>query len=192
MLACRVPYDFRVDYLESSGTQYIDTNIIVQENDTIEVEAMFLNKSGDNFLLGSSGLTDEGSTWVEVYANNTHYVRFGSSSSISRSGNAAENMNVWRTYKIKKSNFYVDGVKKLAPGFASMPSRSLTIFGRKSSSVSKGLMKIRTAKVIRGETLVINLISCRIGQVGYMYDTVSRQLFGNSGTGNFILGNDIT
>ena len=38
----------------------------------------------------------------------------------------------------------------------------------------------------------MDLIPVRVGQVGYMYDKVSRQLFGNSGTGNFILGNDKT
>ena len=36
-----------------------------------------------------------------------------------------------------------------------------------------------------------NFIPVRVGQVGYMYDTVSGQLFGNDGTGDFILGPDI-
>lgn len=39
-------------------------------------------------------------------------------------------------------------------------------------------------------TFVRDLIPVRVGTVGYMYDRVSGQLFGNSGTGNFILGND--
>lgn len=30
-----------------------------------------------------------------------------------------------------------------------------------------------------------------VGTVGYMYDRVSGQLFGNAGTGDFILGPDI-
>ena len=41
-----------------------------------------------------------------------------------------------------------------------------------------------------GET-IRNFIPVRKGDVGYMYDLVSGQLFGNSGTGNFILGPDI-
>lgn len=36
-----------------------------------------------------------------------------------------------------------------------------------------------------------DLIPVRVGQVGYMYDQVSGQLFGNLGTGSFILGNDV-
>ena len=34
---------------------------------------------------------------------------------------------------------------------------------------------------------ILDLIPVRIGTTGYMYDKVSRKLFGNSGTGNFIL-----
>ena len=39
--------------------------------------------------------------------------------------------------------------------------------------------------------LIEDFIPVRVGQVGYMYDKVSHQLFGNSGTGNFILGPDL-
>lgn len=37
----------------------------------------------------------------------------------------------------------------------------------------------------------MDLISVRVGQVGYMYDKVSGQLFGNAGTGTFVLGNKV-
>jgi hypothetical protein len=35
-----------------------------------------------------------------------------------------------------------------------------------------------------------DFIPVRKGTTGYMYDKVSGQLFGNSGSGNFILGPD--
>lgn len=38
---------------------------------------------------------------------------------------------------------------------------------------------------------IFDAIPVRIGTIGYMYDKVSHQLFGNSGTGNFILGPDL-
>ena len=40
--------------------------------------------------------------------------------------------------------------------------------------------------------LLFDGIPVRAGQVGYLYDRVSGQLFGNSGTGSFVLGNDVT
>lgn len=38
---------------------------------------------------------------------------------------------------------------------------------------------------------IIDFIPVRVGQVGYLYDRVSGQLFGNSGTGAFIVGPDV-
>lgn len=39
--------------------------------------------------------------------------------------------------------------------------------------------------------LIIDLLPVRVGTVGYMYDRVSGQLFGNNGTGAFVLGPDV-
>ena len=36
------------------------------------------------------------------------------------------------------------------------------------------------------------MIPVRVGQVGYMYDRVSKTLFGNAGTDSFVLGPDVT
>ena len=51
--------------------------------------------------------------------------------------------------------------------------------------------KIYYARLYNNNNLIMNLIPVRKGTVGYMYDKVSGQLFGNAGTGNFILGPDI-
>ena len=45
-------------------------------------------------------------------------------------------------------------------------------------------------KLTKGTTVVLDMIPVRVGNVGYMYDKVSRKLFGNAGTGYFILGPD--
>ena len=42
------------------------------------------------------------------------------------------------------------------------------------------------------KTSVLDMIPVRVGQVGYMYDRVSKTLFGNSGTGSFTLRPDVT
>jgi hypothetical protein len=45
-------------------------------------------------------------------------------------------------------------------------------------------------KLFKDDILVRDFIPVRVGNVGYMYDKVSKQLFGNQGTGAFILGPD--
>lgn len=46
-------------------------------------------------------------------------------------------------------------------------------------------------KLYHDGILVRDFIPVRVGNVGYMYDEVSGQLFGNAGTGEFILGPDV-
>ena len=52
--------------------------------------------------------------------------------------------------------------------------------------------RIYSAYIKQNNVLIMDLIPVRVGQVGYMYDKVSKQLFGNGGTGSFILGPDKT
>jgi hypothetical protein len=49
---------------------------------------------------------------------------------------------------------------------------------------------IRRFYIKNNGVMKLDLIPVRVGNVGYMYDKVSGQLFGNAGTGNFILGPD--
>lgn len=59
------------------------------------------------------------------------------------------------------------------------------------SYIRKG--KIASLKITNiNDEVVLDMIPVRIEQVGYMFDRVSGELFGNSGTGDFVLGNDIT
>ena len=46
-------------------------------------------------------------------------------------------------------------------------------------------------KITIGNNIKYDLLPVRVGQTGFMYDKISGQLFGNSGSGNFILGNDV-
>ena len=179
------PYDAKIEYLQSSGTQYIDTNIVVASSNEIIVDAQYLSKSGDNFLVGAPGFSGEGSIWMEIYSNTSYYVRFGSASSSNVTGDLNRHI-----FKIKKNGYYVDGVLKLSPSYTSMPSRSLVIFGR-NSYITKGNMKIYSMSIKNGNDYIIDLIPVRKNGVGYMYDKVSGHLFGNDGTGDFILGPDV-
>jgi hypothetical protein len=45
--------------------------------------------------------------------------------------------------------------------------------------------------ILKNGTIVRDFIPVRKGDVGYMYDRVSGQLFGNAGTGAFVLGSDL-
>lgn len=69
------------------------------------------------------------------------------------------------------------------------------IFGRLSGNMATqirtGNNDIAYVQLSKNGELLGDFIPVRVGQVGYMYDKVSGQLFGNAGTGEFILGPDI-
>lgn len=56
-----------------------------------------------------------------------------------------------------------------------------------------GRCRISYLQIINTSTdkIVLDLIPVRVGNVGYMYDRVSRKLFGNTGTGDFAIGDDV-
>ena len=51
-------------------------------------------------------------------------------------------------------------------------------------------MRIYSWSVREGNALVRDFIPVRKGTVGYLYDRVSGKLFGNAGTGDFVVGLD--
>ena len=52
-------------------------------------------------------------------------------------------------------------------------------------------IKLYNFRLMEFDKAVMDFIPVRIGDVGYMYDRVTKQLFGNDGTGAFVLGPDI-
>lgn len=184
-----LPYDAEVEYLESTGTQYINTLTAMQEDDAIEVEASFVIQSGYNILFyGSLPMT--GGYGVEFYyqGNNWYYFRFGGSLS-NRGYTALDYQAGWHVYKLDRHYLYMDGVAmSIPPAIINMTTNPLILFG---SNSQPGHVKIRSAKILRGGTPILDLIPVRVGSVGYMYDRVSGTLFGNDGTGDFVVGPDV-
>ena len=75
-------------------------------------------------------------------------------------------------------------------------SVSLGLFGRGNTSggmqtVSVNIGLARAYVTDSNGSYICDLIPVRVGKVGYMYDKVSGQLFGNAGTGAFVLGPDV-
>jgi hypothetical protein len=73
-------------------------------------------------------------------------------------------------------------------------SQNYYIFARKaqSGSIQSRPGRFKFFKIWNDGTLVRDFIPVRVNTTGYMYDRVSQTLFGNSGTGSFTLGPDIT
>lgn len=182
-----LPYDAEIQYLESTGTQWIDTLIHPTTGYGFEVYGGFTTLQNDEFFGGGTswgnGLgicTHDGNTYG-IIVGNTEVCRI-----------TAEN-NVMHLFKVNTDGtVYVDNEYK-GQSTTAMPDGSYTMNIFRHSSTQVPLQeKIYYVKIYNSTGLLFDGVPVRVGQVGYMYDKISKQLFTNAGTGNFTLGPDIT
>ena len=183
------PYDKELKYLESNGTQYIETGIIPKNNTGIYINATCLN-STDSFIVGlrnSSGNT----RWC-IGRGSAFYYGYGTFHTTNVKDYSAEcwlNFMNDRKFKIKNTNFNISyDINNLS----FTPTYNIRLFGSAGAtgSFSKWSGRLYNVKITQASNLIMDFIPVRVGETGYMYDLISGTLFGNKGTGNFILGPD--
>lgn len=87
----------------------------------------------------------------------------------------------------------INGTSKSGSFPGSTPSTNIYIFGinnNGSHNYGKTIYLCGALSIWVGGTLVRSYVPVRVGQTGYLFDRVSGQLFGNAGTGDFVLGPD--
>jgi hypothetical protein len=184
----RLPYDAEVEYLESTGTQYIDTGIVVAKTDVIIADVQFLTEATTTYnTICEAVVSNSNSIFLRINkALNRFYIRFGNTVTTQSTTDIGDNRNV---YRLSKGEFYINGSLHDTFGYKGMPDVSLVI-GRVSSNAQfVGKLHSFIIQDVNDVTR-LDLIPVRVGTTGYMYDRVSGQLFGNAGTGDFIVGPD--
>lgn len=191
------PYDAEVEYIlrnSVGGDAYIDTGIKVSNNVTFEIDA-FTNDTIDTFIIGGRASYNNSQINVTIdFANNrviwgwqntSSYLDISPTigdyycSNLSQARTLTVNGN---SISIKNSTFSIShNLFLMANNNAGSP-----LFGSAGSSTG-----IRKAKIYQSGTLVRDYIAVRVSQIGYLYDKVSKTLFGNANsTGAFLIGND--
>ena len=180
-----LPYDAEVEYLESTGTQWIDTGYSNSQCPYFSLDVQPLITNVDDRMFGA--FTD-GCT-VQQYRGRWRWFDSGWTLTdipvdITRTTNITRNANGW----------FVDGEITRKSGYLG-GRLSSGLFGVNSSGVFYAGRPIRVKRLSffdKNSSLVADFIPIRKGNIGYMYDRVSGQLFGNSGTGAFVIGPDKT
>lgn len=197
-------YDTEIEYLEGTGTQWIDTNISGNtyiNSLEIEVKFLFVNKqSKETCVIGAKNLPRENIGFT-LYTNSSNQIN---SWVVSGSTVPIGQLSIGDTYVIKvtfnkpQNRIHVfNGITSSNNGNNNYTGNGIiTLFmdnvNGTQTYAAPGKIKLYYCKVKSDNTLLIDAIPVRIGQVGYMYNKVSGKLFGNKGTGNFVLGPDKT
>ena len=174
----------RLEYIESSGTQYIDTG--VQPGNTTKVEMRAQNAATTNTAFFGSATRWKSNgfecfTLISVWAN----------ASYSYSSNL--NSNNFIDISFGSDGVYKDGAKVAtfpSATFASPNSLLLCARIRSHDDIGDYMTgKVASCKIYDNGTLMRDYIPCKnaSGVVG-MWDNVNSQFYGNAGTGAFTAG----
>lgn len=201
-----LPYDAEIEWLESSGNggssgQVINSNVLIPANCRhVEYHFKFLFVKNQKGVLCGHQKSGYGNPRTYLfYSKNARYTRDF------YAGNLLGNVYINPQEVVEgyvtldedtgKLCFYRNGTLSnefTMSGSALNRNYPIRFFGGSYANKLDDLASIRMWKfsIIHGSNLVRDYIPVRVGQVGYMYDKVSGQLFGNAGTGNFTLGSD--
>lgn len=186
-----IPYQ-EVEYLESNGNQYIDTNIVPDANTGMYVKAS-CNDSVDSYICGLRDTTGN-TRWCVGHAARGYYYGYTGylDTSIVNSDSVVElylNYNNDKVFTVTSNSI----VTVSLPNLTFTPLSNIRLFGSAGivASYSKWNGKIYSFRITQGSIIVMDLVPVRVENVGYMYDKISGQLFGNNGTGSFTIGPDI-
>ena len=192
-----LPYDAEVEYLESTGTQYIDINVECSINSSFEI------------ICASTVTTEQFMGLIGSTGNNRFHISLfsvgetrGCISSVQKSIVHSDTDFHRITLDARNKSASVDETTvSIDYNKAQFPSGiGFWIFGRYSPNSSyqrKGFFKIKSFMFYDDGISIRDFIPVRftnsLGQTeGAMYDRVSGQLFRNAGTGAFIIGPDKT
>lgn len=179
----------QVEYIRSSGTQYIDTGIQPNQNISFELQA-WMSSSGANYAT-LFGARDSNQCRV-YYSGSLRAIYLGSNTaSISSSINPEQILS----YSLNNQTFAVGDVSVSLTPNVNQIEYSIFIFGlNDNGSFGYGsIAEIYSFKIKQQNSVVRDYVPCinSVGEVG-LYDLVSNTFFGNEGTGTFTAGPVLT
>lgn len=191
-----------VEYIESTGTQYINTNISGNQNTIIDADIQQISYNSNNWSvwIGSLKTTSDGN-WIHLgQASRNRGLRFSWGTGV---GNyiytdiSSSDFNKHK-YKIGKGKLTIDNTTEytlINDDFTTSPSTIVLFADRKGeiSFVEYSCIRFFYCKIWDGLTLVRNLIPCyrkSDNEIG-MYDTVNGVFYTNQGTGTFLKGPNV-
>ena len=200
MAGKRLPYDAEVEYLATTGGQYINTGIIGSSATKVEIAAYTTNITPTMALFGarntSNGNRPSYSIWRSAVQAGGYRMRFDYNSA-SADSVVGGNWDASMVNTITKDNVsnYINGTLasvNTAHSFSlDIPFYLGTINGSGTPATYYFVGRIYSCEIWDANgVLVFDGIPVRRGTVGYLYDRVTGKLFGNAGTGDFVLGPD--
>lgn len=174
-----VPYDRRIEYLQSSGSQYIVLNDLIPGNSfKVKIKWCPLASTNDRWVFGGG---NTGGVRIGVYNNGT---------------TVSFTMPNGKTAPLHLQNSGVSCTMtqgEFVETTATMTNtRNMYCFSQYWNGANgKITARLFYIKILSSSNVLLHMIyPVRVGSVGYLFDRHTNRIFGNSGTGSFTLGSD--
>lgn len=190
MMGKRLPYDAEIEYLESEGNAYINTGIKASGNirfrTTLYNFFIAQNEGGWCFGAADGYLNKAFGILINRNDKRVHFRYSNKDYSLQQYSAYPQNATV----EIGNGIIQIVGIGNSYSIETFTSNYSFLLFKyNNGGSYFNSKTKMGATYITNGVT-TLDLIPVRVGTTGYMYDKVSGQLFGNAGTGQFILGPD--
>lgn len=189
----------QVDYIESTGTQYLDTRLILMQDNSIEMKISSNQVASNRMLFGSRSSANSNNIAM-VQAQNGLVLDFNNSSYSTYRLTYNNSINTqYILYVSKDKRIVYDSNKNVLAQNTTLCNNTITtpqtatlfyINPKPSNTWYNASAKIYYCKIWNNDTLVRDLIPCyrnSDNEVG-MYDLVTNTFLTNKGTGTFTYG----
>lgn len=193
-----LPYDAEIEWLGSDSNAYINTGIN-GNNYYLRFTGHFMYTTHVNFgAIYGNYISDEHNGTRLILNNTSNTIISCLNTECSTSGNTYVTCtrNVKHSFLANYDRVVIDSeattVRYKGGGIDN--NEIVCLFNRSLTNIiirDIGL-KIYDFQIYDHGIFVRDFVPVRVGTTGYMYDKVSKTLFGNAGTGSFILGPDKT
>ena len=191
-----IPYQ-QIEYLQSDESTYIDTGI-GGDSDDLEINGVFEYSTFALYGAIYGNYIDEETNVTRcILAENNNIAYDNLNTKGAGGSNVVElpmNTKINYTSNIYQINNGAKSIKRTNLAKGKTNNSNIALFNRFVSppKLSRNIgLKVYSFKISKSGEALRDFVPVRVGDVGYMYDKVSKQLFGGIGTGQFILGPDI-
>ena len=190
----RLPSEYKeIPYLESSGTQYIDTGFIPNQNSRIVCDVQ-ITDTATRHLFGARASSSEGAFFVPCLSATTIRADYGSQKNTHTVRSVLDRM----TIDLDKTSCTIGGTSTAFTTETFSANASIALFASNTNGTIvvdtyKAKMRLFYCKIYDNGTLVRDYIPCKRnvdGKLG-LFDLQNGVFYTNNGTGEFYTEIDI-
>lgn len=190
-----LPYDAEVEYLESTGTQWIDTGVKFSSADDINISFSATDSDYYAAIFGAGNADGDAGASYSVYLQNRAQVVFQCTAARGAAFNYSSGTRYNVSCAVSNGAMSVDGSPCGTNGtpFVSC-DYNVYLFARNvAGSVDRrGKFRVYSFSIAgKVDFIPVRFTNSNGQSEGAMYDRVSRKLFRNAGTGAFTIGPDV-